>query len=243
MCDHFSQLSESWFIEPDALDRDLTHMAKLCNGKCAVITLLGGEPTLHPQIVRCLEISRHIFPNVPLVLLTNGVLLLRMDELWEACHRLNIIISITRYPIKLDYAALIQKAEQYDVQLQISSDIHSELPIEDAKISFKHTFGLSGKTEDIFFPACHYFNHLGVLKDKRYYMCPISAHIDIFNKYFDQNLMLTEDDSINIFDVKSWREIAEWQSNRIPFCGYCDIKRWGSHSVWKPSTKQITEYV
>jgi hypothetical protein len=242
MCDHYSQLSEPWFIDVDVLDRDLKRMTELCNGQCAVITLLGGEPLLHPEIVKCCEITRTRFPNTPIVLLTNAILLLKMDMLWSACQRLHIIINITRYPIRINYGAIIKKAADYNVQLQLSSDIHSEVPIEDAKISFKHVFDLRGKDDSILFPACHYFNHLGVLKGGRYYMCPVSAHIDIFNKYFNQNLQLTEKDSVDIFEACSFDEIARFQANKIPFCRYCDIRKWGMHSVWKVSTKQIGEY-
>jgi MoaA/NifB/PqqE/SkfB family radical SAM enzyme len=243
MCDHFSQLSEPWFIDTEILDRDLKRMAELCKGQCAVITLIGGEPLLHPKIAECLEIGRKHFPSTPIILLTNAILLLKLDGIWEACKKQNITISITRYPIKLDYNAIINKAAECGVEVLISSDIHSEMPLEEAKVSYKHTFDLNGTAEEIFFPSCHYFNHLGVVKDGKYYMCPVSAHIDIFNKRFNQNLQLTEKDSVDIFKAQSFDEIAEFLANKIPFCSYCDIKKWGSHSVWKPSTKKIEEYV
>lgn len=242
MCDHYSQLSEPWFIDVEILERDLKRMSELCDGQCAVITLLGGEPLLHPKLIKCLEVSRRNFPDVPIVLLTNGLGLVNMDKVWDACKRLEITVSITRYPINLDYKAIIKKAAAYNVELLLSSDVHSEVPLEDAKITYKHTFDLEGKGDDIFFPVCHYFNHLGVVKDGRYYMCPVSAHVDIFNKYFNENLQLTEHDSIDIFKVQSFKEIAEFQANKIPFCSYCDIRKWGEHSVWKPSTNSIEEY-
>lgn len=247
MCDHYSQLSEEWYLDTDILDRDLKRMNELCNGKCAVITLLGGEPLLHPDVIKCLEITRKNFKSCPIILLTNGLLLLKKEtdekgNLWEACKNLNITISITRYPIKLNYDAIKEKAKEYEVTLLLSSDIHSAVPIEEAKISYKHTFDLNKDEDNIFFPTCHYFNHLGVLKNGRYYMCPVSAHIDIFNKYFGKNLELKDKDSIDIFKVSSWEEIANFQADRIPFCCYCDIQKWGCDSVWKPSTKKIEEY-
>jgi hypothetical protein len=74
-------------------------------------------------------------------------------------------------------------------------------------------------------------------------MCPVSAHIGIFNKAFGQNLDLTEADSLDIFKVKDWREFAHFAANYVPFCRYCDLKNWRPHSQWKPSTKKIEEYV
>lgn len=248
MCDHYAQLSDEWYVDTEILDRDLKRMNELCDGKCAVITLLGGEPLLHPEVIRCLEITRRYFQNCPVILLTNGLLLLKKEHdlkgnLWDACRRLDIIISITRYPIKLNYDAIKEKADEYGVALLLSSDIHSAVPVEEAKISYKHTLNPDGDTDNIFFPACHYYNHLGVLKDGRYYMCPVSAHIDIFNQYFNKNLKLTDKDSIDIFEAESWKDIAYFQADRIPFCCYCDIRKWGCHSVWKPSTGKIEEYI
>ena len=248
MCDHYAQLSDEWYIDTDILDRDLKRMNELCKGKCAVITLLGGEPLLHPDIIKCMEIARRHFEECLIVLLTNGLLLLKKENdekgnLWEVCKRLNITISITRYPIKLDYDAIKKKAAEYKVALLLSSDIHSAVPLEEAKISYKHTFNLEGNPDNIYFPACHYYNHLGVVKDGRYYMCPVSAHIDIFNKKFGKNLKLTDKDSIDIFEAESWEDIANFQADRIPFCCYCDIQKWGCHSVWKPSTGKIEEYI
>ena len=247
MCDHYAQLSDEWFIEPEVLECDLKRMSELCEGKCAVITLLGGEPLLHPQLIRCMRIARGAFPQAPLVLLTNGVKLLDLENgeegnVWKALKELDITISITRYPIKLDYDTIKSKAKEYGVNLALSSDIHSETPIEEAKISYKHTFRFDKDEDNIFFPACHYYNHLGVVKSGRYYMCPVSAHVDIFNKRFGKNLEMTEEDSIDIYKINSWEEIARFLANRIPFCEYCDIRKWGSNSVWKPSTKEIGEY-
>lgn len=247
MCDHFAQLSEEWFVNLDVLDKDLERMSQLCDGKCAVITLLGGEPLLHPDVIKCFEITRKHFPTCPLVLLTNGILLLKRENdekgnIWKAIRDNNVVVSITRYPIKLDYDAIKAKAKEYGVTLLLSSDIHSEVPIEEAKISYKHTFTLQKKDDNIYFPACHYFNHLGVVKDGKYYMCPVSAHSNIFNKKFGQNLELTDEDCVDIYKAKSWEDIAYFQANRIPFCCYCDIQKWGDNSVWKPSNNTIEEY-
>jgi hypothetical protein len=74
-------------------------------------------------------------------------------------------------------------------------------------------------------------------------MCPISAHIGIFNKAFGQRLELTEADSLDIFKADGWERFAEFSANRVPFCRYCDLKNWRPHSQWKASTKQMDEYV
>jgi len=248
MCDHYSQLSEEHFVDMDVFERDMQRMGELFNHKIACITLLGGEPTLHPNLIRCMEITRREFPDGELIILTNGLLLPELENsrygnFWQACKDNNVNITVTIYPLKFNYKALVQKAEEYGVSLAMSSDIHATELTEITKITDKHAFDLSGEAGKGYYLTCGYFNKFNVLKDGRYYMCPPSAHIVIFNKAFGQNLELTEADSLDIYKVKSWEELAEFTANYIPFCRYCDIKNWRPHSQWKASTKTIEEYV
>lgn len=248
MCDHYSQLAEEHFLDIDEFKYDIERMAEIFEHEIGCITLLGGEPTLHKDLIKCMEIVREQFPHAEIIILTNGLLLLRSEHapqgnLWQACKENRVFITVTVYPINLDYEALERKAEEYGVSLVMSSNIHNKKSLRVVKISDKHTLDLSGQVGKCYFSHCLYFNKFNVLKDGRYYMCPIAAHSGIFNKSFDQNLQLEEGDSLDIYKVKSWEELAEFSANRIPFCKYCDIKNWHAHSEWKRSTKQMDEYV
>ena len=248
MCDHYSQLSEEKFVDIGVFERDLTQMGKLFGNKMACITLLGGEPLLHDDIVKCMEITRREFPDAQIIILTNGLLLLEWEHspkgnLWQACKDLKVHITVTVYPINFDYAALEKKAAEYGVVLGMSSNIHADEITRLAKITDKHTFDLSASVAKHYFVCCLYFNKFNVFKDGRYYMCPIAAHVGIFNKAFGQDLQLTDEDSLDIYKDASWKEFAQFSSSYVPFCRYCDIKKWHSHSQWKASTKEIDEYV
>jgi MoaA/NifB/PqqE/SkfB family radical SAM enzyme len=223
-------------------------MGKIFGREIACITLLGGEPTLHSDIIRCMEITRRNFPGAQIIILTNGLLLPALEHaprgnLWQACKDLNVHITVTVYPLKFDYAALERKAEEYGVVLAMSSNIHAEKLTREVKMSDKHTLDPAGDVGKHYSLACVYFNKFNVLKDGRYYMCPPAAHSGIFNKYFNQNLELTDEDSLDIYKVKDWRELAEFAAKPVPFCRYCDLKNWHRHSQWKASTKEITEYI
>ena len=152
-------------------------------------------------------------------------------------------ISVTVYPVRLDYLAMEEKAKEYGVQLFMSSNIHAGKELKIKKISDKHTMDLTGSIDKFYCVNCLYFNKFNVLKEGRLYMCPIAAHSDIFNEAFEQNLALQEKDSLNIYSVKNWKEIAEFSCQYVPFCSYCDLKHWGHHSEWKASSKKIEEYV
>lgn len=247
MCDHFSQLSDKRFLDVDSYERDMKHLGELFEHKLANITLLGGEPLLHKEIIRMIEISRREFPHAGIEILTNGLLLLKLEHsengnLWQACKDNSVRITITRYPIKIDYDAITKLAEKYCVSLKISSDIISAVEETSIKISDKHPFDLTGGQQIYEALSCFYFNRCRVLKDGRLYTCHIAANADIFNSYFNQSLTVSEDDSIDIYKAQSGDEIAEFLSKPIPFCRYCDIKNRKKHSPWKRSTKKIEEY-
>lgn len=248
MCDHFSQLSEPWFVDMEQFDRDIAQMGRIFEHKAGCISLLGGEPTLHENLIDCIKIVRREFPDSELIILTNGIKLLELEygengNLWRVCRDYNVHITVTVYPIKIDYDAIERKAAEYGVTLAMSSNIHADELTKVVKISDKHTMDLEGKVEKFYCVNCLYFNKFNVLKDGRLYMCPIAAHINIFNHKFKTKLQLKEEDSLDIYKVESWKEIAEFSSKYVPFCSYCDLKHWGHHSKWKPSTKKIDEYI
>lgn len=248
MCDHYSQLSEPCFLDFEQFQKDIKRLGELYDHDLSYITLLGGEPLLNHDIIRIIKVTREAFPNTNLYILTNGILLMEWENmpegnLWEACKEYDVGIWVTVYPIKLDYTAIEKKAEEYGVSLTMSSNIHAESETRSVKISDKHTLDLNKSVHKFYCISCLYYNKFNVLKDGRIYMCPVAAHSKIFNDKFGKTLELLEEDSINIYKIDSWKDIAKFSSSYVPFCSYCDLKHWGPHSEWKSSTKQIDEYV
>lgn len=248
MCDHFSQLSDPWFVDVEQFKKDIRRMAEIYDHEIGAISLLGGEPTLHPHLNELIEFVREQFPETELILLTNGVLLTNLENssqgnLWEILKKNHVHVTVTVYPIKLDYIAIEKKAAEYGVSLKLSSDIHAVEATKQVKISDKHAMDLDGKVPKEHCVHCLYFNKFNVVKDGRYYMCPVQAHINIFNNKFEKNLLYTESDYLDIYEVNDWHEFAEYGSKWVPFCRFCDQKNWKHESVWKNSNKSIEEYI
>lgn len=248
MCDHFSQLSDPWFVDVEQFKKDIRRMAEIYDHEIGAISLLGGEPTLHPNLNELLDFVREQFPNTELILLTNGLLLTSLENtsqgnLWETLKKNRVHVTVTVYPIKIDYTAIEEKASEYGVSLKMSSDIHAVEATKQIKISDKHTMDLGGDVPKEHCVHCLYFNKFNVVKDGRYYMCPVQAHINIFNHRFGTNLGYVEGDYLNINEVKDWHEFAEYGSKWVPFCRFCNQKDWKHDSNWKPSSKSIEEYV
>ncbi len=247
MCDHYSQLSKPWFVNMKQFDEDLKQMGRIFEHSIGYITLLGGEPTLHEDLIDCIKIVRREFPHSELIILTNGIKLLELEHgekgnLWQVCKDYDVHITVTVYPINIDYKGIEDKAREYGVTLAMSSNIHATELTKIVKISDKHTMDLEGKVDKYYCVNCLYYNKFNVLKDGRLYMCPVAAHSNILNEKFGTSLKLEEKDSLDIYSVNSWQEIALFSSDWVPFCRYCDLKKWGHHSEWKASKKTMDEY-
>lgn len=110
-CDNYSPLAEKEFLDIEEFKRDCGRLSELFKGKIEELSLLGGEPLLHPQIADFLEISRKNFPIGEIRIITNGLLLPKMNEkFWENCRKYDIVISPTRYPINFDYEGVEEMA-------------------------------------------------------------------------------------------------------------------------------------
>lgn len=118
-CGSFAPLADEEYIDIDELDRDLRRLSELSDGEVHHINILGGEPLLHPEIARIVEMVRHYFLYGNIYLVTNGVLLNRMDErFWKACKQCNIVIAPTQYPVKLDYEEIKNNVIAHGIQYQ-----------------------------------------------------------------------------------------------------------------------------
>lgn len=256
MCDHYAQLSEKKFLDLEQYKKDIEQMGKLYDHEVRCISLLGGEPTLHPQLTDIIKLTREQFPNAQLIIMTNGIRLLNNEfingkqnneenyqNFWQICKENRVDITVTVYPIKLDYIKIEEEAKKYGLNIKLSSDVHAVTPTKQTKITDKHPFTLKGNSPKEYFVRCLYYNKFNVLKDGKLFMCPVMAHIGILNKKFGTNFSYKDGDFVDIYKAKSWEDFVKYSSSRIPFCRYCDLRNWGPCQEWAPSKKELSEYI
>ena len=128
-CFHFSPIAEPWCMEPEDLRQDLALLRDVPEVETFLrgLMIYGGEPLLHPALEEIMDLVRGAFPGqgVNCAIMTNGLLLSRMPEsFWEKCRTLAVGISLSPYPIGLDYDALRREIEARGVtaSLNITSD-------------------------------------------------------------------------------------------------------------------------
>ena len=237
-CTHFSPLSKPNFCDVSIFEKDIKKLAELTNSDIKDIRLLGGEPLLHPECNKFIEITRKYFPNTIISLVTNGILLNKQNDLfWNTCRENNILIECTKYPIGTNYDKIEQLAKAKKVQF-----VFAKAPKIKHKI-FAH-LQLSPKGNinqwNSYIP-CFITRKCTFLKNGKIFHCPIAGNIEILNKYFNRNFEITEKDYIDIHKTSHIRDILKYLSHKIPFCRYCDICKCEPRH-WKYSEKNIKEW-
>jgi MoaA/NifB/PqqE/SkfB family radical SAM enzyme len=237
-CNHFSPLAEEKFLDLNTYESDCKRIADLTKRQVENIRLLGGEPLLHQRIIDIIAITRKYFNEGTVIeIVTNGVLLLKMDSVfWEYCKKNNIVIYVTHYPIKLDIDKIKEKCREYNIRLDYIDNRE--------KYMYKEPLNLNGtgkiKRE---FAFCFKANNCIQLNEGKLYPCPILPHVKYFNKYFNKHLEISDKDYIDIYKAKNINEITRFLSKPIPFCRYCNSLGKVINIPWRVSKKEIGEWV
>ncbi|MDR2097518.1 MAG: hypothetical protein LBP37_03270 [Spirochaetaceae bacterium] len=237
-CSHFSSLAGEEYLDPAVFERDCARLSKLVN-KFYAFKLLGGEPLLHPGINEFNSIARRYFPDTPIQIITNGVLLTKQpDEFWINCRENKIKILISQYPVKLDNVKIKETAKKYGVAVEYvgttNKDRMCKMPLDldgnqDITESYKNCIMSWGMCV--------------TLRDGKIYACSTPAHIKFFNKYFGKNLVVSESDYIDIYKAGGEKEIIDFLCRPFQFCRYCRTKETGFGEIWDISKKEITEWL
>lgn len=238
-CDHFSPIAKEKLADFKAFASDMKRLGKLCEGYIGRISLQGGEPLLHPNAIDFAVAARENFPIGSIAFTTNGILLLKQKEsFWKTCAQYRISIEITKYPIDLDYEQIQKTAYKFGVHCSFfgNTDLHE-------KSTYRIPIDVTG-SQDIYrnFAKCFHANECIMLKNGRLFTCTVAPNIEHFNWYFGENVVLSELDSIDIYQAESMEQITEFLSKPIPFCRYCNVAGREFGLTWGKSEKDISEW-
>ncbi|GHT45222.1 hypothetical protein AGMMS49965_22000 [Bacteroidia bacterium] len=235
-CNHFCPVADENFLDIESFRRDCIRLAELTNGNIGTFWLMGGEPLLHPQVTVFFDIARTYFPNIKIVILSNGILLSKQpDTFWQSCQKNGIEVGISNYPVKIDRETIAQKVTTFGVVLTYWGDRNTEW----GKIFVLDIHGQYNYKKK--WNKCTLANTCTCLREGKIYACPTVAYISFFNKYFEQNLETTEQDYIDIYKVKNQQEIFDFLYKPLPFCRYCNPGNQESME-WGISKKEISEW-
>jgi organic radical activating enzyme len=239
-CDHFSPIADKWYANVELYRNDIRRMSDVFGGIASNISLLGGEPLLHPQLIAFMETTREYFNEAIISIITNGLLLSETGrDFWDACKSLGIDIKVTKYPVSLNCDVVMEKAAACGVAVKYFNNANTVKTM--SKFTIDTTGGNNPETN---FNKCRFANNCVTLSEGgNLHTCQFSANIDIFNKYFNQHIKTSPLNSINIYEESDAEKILSFLSKPIPMCGYCDISNYKYGLEWAVSKGDISEWI
>jgi len=245
-CIHFAPLAEPRFLDLGQYDRDLSALASIPGIEQYIyeLSLMGGEPLLHPELPAVLRLSRAHLPKLRIALVSNGLLLKRMgDEFWRAMREYEIELHLSPYPIRIDYPALMELAASHGVEAILTGDVTYTQDEDSKEAFFRLALDESGSQDPVVaHNRCPFGGRTLQMSEGRIWPCQVAAHHGTLNKRFDLDMHSQPQDSLVIADITSTDQIEELRRHPHPMCRYCDMEHL-SVAKWRRSSFEAGEWL
>lgn len=109
-CTHFSNFNHKGMISPEEADKQMGFWSDRLLPR--YFSLLGGEPTLNPQLCEIVRLARKHFPHSKLQLVTNGFNLQRHPELPAVLEETGCNLEISVHHDSAEYQAKLDPVKQ-----------------------------------------------------------------------------------------------------------------------------------
>lgn len=209
------------------------------------LVLMGGEPTLHPDVVPILYYAREIFPNTKLTIATNGAYFSIFDEksFIRAIQYNNIVVRITQYPFSENaqniYEQIYEKLHTFNIETETVSVVDTNYHF--LKQSF-HKNLINDITQSKY---CKTFHYCTTLKDAKLFVCNFAAYIDsLTDKFPEIDWIKTDSNSyVDLTENYTDEQILERMSKLSLVCTHCvELNRgWSSNNPGEITTWHISE--
>lgn len=169
-CSHFSPFSRPWFMKVDDMARDLAALKPFL--RFEQICLVGGEPTLHPDIVGFIQAARESGLADRVTVITNGKLLPRMtQDFWVMLRPAQVVTGAIRLSV---YGALEPATREFTRRECEKWGI----PLEEIEYdAFYRQFKPAPDDGVQTWSECHWRNDCWTAHEGRLFFCPQSAFL------------------------------------------------------------------
>lgn len=212
-CNHFSPLSKNKMGSFDEFSSDLKHITSFVD-YIGEIRLLGGEPLLNNELDRYVICSREMFPRSKIKILTNGILIKRIDErILDAMRECGAVVCITVYP---------PMKSKMDDNIRYLEDRNIITEIFGESESFVGQVNIEGNsnpvTAELFCQAsnCH------ILESGRLIKCTVGHKLPVYLKYFNIENDYREI-GIDIYEKNNVEDILHYLHTSNDMCKFCGM--------------------
>jgi hypothetical protein len=173
-CDHccsFSPILKKWFADPAEFERDLRAVSRVVQPE--FVKIVGGEPTLHPELEDILVRSKAVKASPRTQLTTNGFLIERLTPRGWDCITM---LSVSLYPDPPLPKPLIRymAREAAKRNIQVSWKVQDQFTCMDRSAPAGYA-----ETRDIF-EGCWIRHRCNSIKQGRFYCCTRPQYVQKF---------------------------------------------------------------
>ncbi len=236
-CTSYSPVSKKEFYDPSSILEDLAKVKSL-GFDVREISIEGGEPLLHPDLIEIATGIHNMFPSTIIVILTNGIELKRLNiDFLKELKNVNCQIIIDRYFEDMDFSEFVDIANSIGLIYEIIDCFSKDGYFFKARLKDLNN---ESSIEDRFkaFAACEKGNRCVTLVDHKLYTCGPAAYVYRLNNHFNTNY---PDSGIDIYN-NSRQDIIRFLSKPCRLCGFCQpLEDTGNN--YKLSEKNIDEWI
>ncbi|MCR5012863.1 MAG: radical SAM protein [Lachnospiraceae bacterium] len=213
-CAHLSNIAEPRLADLNQYIKDMERLRELFWG-IERIRLMGGEPLLNEQLPDFINVTREVFPDADIHVVTNG-LLLNIDHgsLLRTMHDKDCSFNISQYPPSANRLKQIRAlCRFYDVNCLVSDPIGV----------FRTCIDPDGtQTPAEAYSKCD-VTHCTFLREGTLSNCIMPYILPRFSELYGKNMAAGESDIINIHDPAiDGITILEKLHSPIESCRYCN---------------------
>lgn len=181
------------------------------------ISLEGGEPFLHPELLEATRNAREIYKDSIVTILTNGTLLQEKDDdFYRELSNLRCTLVVDKYFDMEGFDERINHIQSLGVNVELDGCVDGSGWFHRAPVNLiDKTFPEDENARH--FVQCEKANNIYTLDRGFIYQCGRSASIKYFNDFFNKDL---PDEGIDIKKY-SGSEIAQLLATPNNLCKYC----------------------
>lgn len=213
-CSHFSSLAKKDdCLSYEEIKRDVIRLKELIPN-ILQIRILGGEPLLHRDLIRVLKCIREVYSRSEIRVVTNGLLLPKMEnDFWATLRDYGIGIDISMYKSTFHNLSKI---------LDVLKKENANYKCTDLIEKFRKRMVLNPQdSASSNFQNCPVGSNCTCLYKGGISACPAPFVIRHFNSYFNTNIN-GDNDILNIFQSDISKEyIFTFLKRPLNMCAYC----------------------
>lgn len=251
-CGVCSPIAQKSKYEFNQFEKDFFMVDKFLHEKVTRINITGGEPFLHPDLLRFVAVLRKTYPTAVISISTNGLSFLTKDDyFWEELGKMNIVIDWTLYPIDYpnmdEFFEKISESKNNQIQFVIHGDEYG-----DSKSSWllPYSFEKQKKRDWLFCGHHRDGSNCIDMRDGIIYYCYVNANIKQLEKKFGDKFTESFNESmhdqrnyIKINEIESINQVLKFVKGRHPQCDYCAVRKRRSMGEWMRSKGDFEEWV